>query len=236
MPNEKEIQPPRDSFSDDTRDSIEALIGLLPGSSFIIYWANQLKPSARTLAVQNFYHDLADAINQLLQSQSNCVEELRDNDEFQSLLLQSYLTVVQTHQQEKLEAVRNVLLNSAVGTNLAFDTQAMFLNMLHQYTPTHLKLLSIMDNPRKQFEDLGIDVASITRTEKFGRTHLMMVALLPDYSEEGEVYLKMCTDLHAAGLIPRNQVHFEQFVALEGQLTNLGKRFVRFVLNPPRTD
>lgn len=236
MPDQKEIQPPRDSPSDSIRDLIEAIIGLLPRSSLLNYAANKLIPSARALRVQSFYHETAAMLNQLDRSQRNRVEELRGNEAFQSLLLQSYLTVVQTHQEEKLEAVRNVLLNSAAGTNLAFDIQSMFLNMLHQYTPTHLKLLSIMDNPRKYFEDLGIDVATITQTEKFGRTHLMIVALLPDYGEEGDIYLKMCSDLHASELIPRNQIDMERFEALEGQLTNLGKRFMRFVLTPPQTD
>jgi hypothetical protein len=68
-------------------------------------------------------------------------ESLTKNEAFVSALVQATQGAMKTHQQEKLEALRNAILNVAAGTGPSDDLQTMFLNMVDIFTPKHLQVL-----------------------------------------------------------------------------------------------
>jgi hypothetical protein len=56
---------------------------------------------------------------------------------------------VRTHQQEKLDALRNAVLNVAAGTAPGDDLQLMFLGFVDAFTPLHLRMLKFLQHPDK---------------------------------------------------------------------------------------
>ncbi|NER07865.1 MAG: hypothetical protein F6K17_37605, partial [Okeania sp. SIO3C4] len=48
-------------------------------------------------------------------------------------------------QQEKLEALRNAILNSAIPNSLKDDIQAIFLKWIDEFTVSHIRLLKMLD-------------------------------------------------------------------------------------------
>jgi hypothetical protein len=75
-------------------------------------------------------------------------DDLERNEQFVSATLQATQAALRTHQREKLDALRNAVLNIAVAkSNLPpDDTQLMFLNLIDRSTPTHLEMLSHIEN------------------------------------------------------------------------------------------
>lgn len=70
-------------------------------------------------------------------------EKLKDNEQFVSAMIQATQSAAKTHRKEKLEALRNAVLNIALGHNPGEDLQAIFLNLVDSFTPVHLELLRL---------------------------------------------------------------------------------------------
>src|SRR5260370_7181085 len=56
---------------------------------------------------------------------------------------------MRSHQREKLQALRNAVLNVAAGTAPDENLQLVFLNYLDTLTPLHLTLLDCVADPRE---------------------------------------------------------------------------------------
>jgi hypothetical protein len=74
------------------------------------------------------------------------VGSLGENPAFVTTTLQATQIAIRTHQEEKLEALRNAVVNSAMGTAPEDDMRAVFLNLIDAFTPTHLLILKLFKN------------------------------------------------------------------------------------------
>ena len=75
------------------------------------------------------------------------VEDLSQNETFITVVMHATQVAIRNHQQEKLEALRNAVLNAARPDALEDDRQLMFLNFIDELTPWHLKVLHFFDDP-----------------------------------------------------------------------------------------
>lgn len=64
-----------------------------------------------------------------------------DSPAFQTTLIHTCQIVIRTHQEQKLEALRNIVLNSAIPRALEDDILAMFLNWIDVFTERHISTL-----------------------------------------------------------------------------------------------
>ncbi len=74
------------------------------------------------------------------------VNSMRNDPAFVTTALQATQIALRTHQEEKLEALRNAVVNSAIGTAPQDDLRAIFLNLVDAFTPTHLRILKYLQN------------------------------------------------------------------------------------------
>ncbi|MGA2712573.1 MAG: hypothetical protein ABSG41_05650 [Bryobacteraceae bacterium] len=76
-------------------------------------------------------------------------EALSNNEAFVSALAQATQSAMKTNSKdkEKLEALRNAVLNIALGNFPADDLQAIFLNLVDSFTTVHLQLLRLFCTP-----------------------------------------------------------------------------------------
>lgn len=74
-------------------------------------------------------------------------ESLVNSDAFFSALAQATQAALKTHRPEKLEALRNALLNVALEKEPDVDRQSIFLSLVERFTPLHLLLLRFFDDP-----------------------------------------------------------------------------------------
>lgn len=74
-------------------------------------------------------------------------QNLADYDMFVDAVVSATRTVEHTHEAEKLTALRNAVLNAVAPDAPDADTQAVFLNLVDRFTPSHLRLLALWDDP-----------------------------------------------------------------------------------------
>jgi hypothetical protein len=67
-----------------------------------------------------------------------------ENEQFFSTYLHASLIAVRSHQSEKLEALRNAVLNSALQGAPDENRQQVFLNWVEELTPLHLRVLAYL--------------------------------------------------------------------------------------------
>ncbi len=131
-------------------------------------------------------------------------------------MIQATRAAVGTHQQEKLTALRNAVLNTALGKSVDEDKQSVFWNLIEALSATHLSLLCFF-NDRDAFSH-----------ER--RVELIQRRPLTD---------PMVIELTSRGLlndprpyVARNRESENSLVMNEWGLTPLGKEFLSFVSTP----
>lgn len=75
-------------------------------------------------------------------------EDLANNEEFVSATLQATQGALRTHSAEKLEALRNAVLNVAANRDFSEEQQEIFLSLADSLQPVHLRILNFMDEPK----------------------------------------------------------------------------------------
>lgn len=104
------------------------------------------------------------------------LELLGENQAFVTTALQATQIAVRTHQEEKLDALRNAVVNSATNPGPEDDVRSMFLTLVDGFTPTHLRIL-------KYFQDrnsLGERTVQRMIREETALTNLMVEELARD--------------------------------------------------------
>ena len=114
----------------------------------------------RSKRLTDWCEDLRLAFNDLSQKIEGLTpEKLAENDQFVSASLRALQSAVRTHQAEKLEALKNAILNVAVGGEPEADRQTVFLDLVDRFTPLHLALLQFFQDPAGYISAKRIEIA-----------------------------------------------------------------------------
>jgi hypothetical protein len=128
------------------------------------------------------------------------IEKLVQNQNFISTLLYATQIAMRTHQQEKLEALRNAVINSAIRSNVDENLQLMFLNLVDRYTPWHLVILQFLDNPHQYGESHGIKYPNRTSFDNLGT---IIELTFPELNKKQEFYDQIVKEMISNGLLQR---------------------------------
>jgi hypothetical protein len=126
-----------------------------------------------------------------LENEGLNIENLRDNEQFVSVVMQAWQIAVRTHQQEKLEMLRNAVLNVATGQSTDDSLQAMFLNFIDVFTVWHMRVLRFAQAP-----------AANSNLMAGGLAHILEDAF-PELRGQREFYDSVWRDLFQRGLVTR---------------------------------
>ena len=72
------------------------------------------------------------------------IENLSDNQLFITTFLHVYSIALRTHHEEKLEALRNVVINAAKPIDVEDDASLIFTNFIDTFTRWHIKILDFL--------------------------------------------------------------------------------------------
>ena len=185
-------------------------------------------PSSKMKRLEQFAERVAEDLNRL---QDKVDENEILTDEFAFLFEKCFKGVAENYQYEKLEAFRNILVNSAIGTDLSADEKEFFLNLVTTLSVLHLRVLQFMAHPLKYLEIHGIAAAQIQGGfSDFFRVVIPGVDL--------EVIKAAFGDLYQYGFINTDKIIFSTMTSSQGlallgnRVSELGKRFVEFCTRP----
>jgi hypothetical protein len=163
---------------------------------------------------------------------SSVIENLDKNDLFLTIVLQATSIAIRNHQKDKLEALKNAIVNSVLRNPPAEDMQLLFLNLVNDLTPTHLFALKVIESPYKWCIDNSINVndrdivTELTVRIRYCNKSQKLIDLgypgifekaFPRIREELDFYKKIFKDLFTEGLTRIEKL--EEF-ALSEQVSN----------------
>lgn len=154
-----ETEPPGRSTGREIAERVaEAALGSVPlvGNALAVTFVTALGWRLEQRR-ETWFTELAEAVEELRQrTGAPDLEALTGDDRFTDAVVSATRTVEHTQQAEKIEALRNAVLNSVAPGAPDADTQAIIMNLIDRFTPTHLRLLALWDNPPAWFASRGI--------------------------------------------------------------------------------
>jgi hypothetical protein len=159
-------------------------------------------------------------------------ESLAGNEAFVSATMQASRAALQTHHQEKLDALRNALLNIAIGRAPDEDQQAIFLGYIETLSTWHIRILKFFEAPLRIAQQRG------ARTDySIGASPAQpLQEVFPELRGRREFYEQIVRDLHARGLMSVGEKALHTTMSASGvfakRTTDLADRFLAFIASP----
>jgi hypothetical protein len=158
-------------------------------------------------------------------------DKLAANEVFVTVAMQASQIAIRNHQQAKLEALRNAVLNSVLPQPPHENEQMIFLRLIDQLTPWHLRVLSLLSNPIRWMELNAV----VNPNWGGGGVSTVVEHCLPDLRGQRDTYDQIVRDLQAEGLLGQGQFMHVTMTGngmLQSRTTDRGTRFIRFITAP----
>lgn len=209
--------------------TVRATISSIPivgGALAEVFSATVTSPISRRTA--DWWDDLATRVAALERSGTD-VQNLPHNAEFIGLVQWASQMATRNVQQEKLDALRNAVVNSAAGINIIADEKQLFLQLIDQLTPSQLKMLEFLDDPRAYGEAHGVRYGSYL----YGGVDSILEEAFPEWRGRREVYDLVLHDLQTKGLVAGDVNDLHRLGSEQGmyarRTTVRGRRFMGFI-------
>lgn len=164
--------------------------------------------------VEAFIVSLDERITTLEQKTLINKDKLLNNPYFITIVIQASQIAARTHKEEKLKALHNAVLNSAVSSNWEEDKQITFLWILDRLTVFDIQVLNLVFTNEIHKETLDHDLNII----------------IPKYSFEKDMVMQSLRTLTANGVINEELSAFS--VTIGFYMNNFGVEFLKFINNP----
>lgn len=224
----EQLKLPAKSPGEHILNIMKAGISTAPFCGGIASLMSDYIPSGKIQRLEQFAEKLAEDLNNL---QDRVDESLILTDEFAFLFEKCFKGVAENYQKERLEAFRNILVNSAIGIELSEDEKDYFLNLVTSLSVLHLRILHFMAKPTQYLALHDIPQAYIT-----GGFSDFFPHAIPGV--DIEVIKSAFENLHQYGLTNTGRSMFGTMTSGQGldllgnRVTGLGIKFMDFCLPP----
>jgi len=224
--------PPTTSKGDVAHSAVKVVAGAIPyvgGAAAELFQVLVTPPLEKRR--QAWMESIADGLHELEEKQRCVVEDLKSNDAFVDTILQASQAAIRTSQQEKLDALRNAVLNSALAHSPDESRQQIFINWVETLTVWHLRMLQLFANPLQWYRNNDRQPPQYAITSSLSG---LLTHAYPDLANQRQFYDKLAKDLYNAGLLNTEGLHTNMSAsgAFEMRATELGNQFLAFI-NPP---
>ena len=230
MEDQKKVEAPESQKGDVVLGLAKAVLSAVPivGGPAAELFAMVVTPPLEKRRTK-WMHDVGETLNQLKEKGLD-VGELSKNEAFISTVLHASQAALRTHHQEKLEALKNAVVNVAVGNAPNEDIQMMFINLVDSLTPWHIKILRFFQNPVELGRTKGIRPDGMY----MGSPSQILEQYYPELRGQREFYDLVVRDLHARGLFSLDSLHTMMTAngTFTKRTTSLGDEFLDFISSP----
>ena len=205
-----ELEIPEENNKDKLYNLVRGGLGAIPFVGSIASETFGLILAAPISKRRNMWMEaVVEKLSEIENEQSGFINTLKENDEFISFLLESSQIAFKTHQQEKLEILKNTIKNFFLDNTVEYDRKYSFLKVIDEISPTHLKILYFI----AKYEDYIIE--NIT-------SYPQLIVKYNEIDEIDNFYFRKCVvDLENQSLI-RVSKDFADFYGGGGFATDEG--------------
>ncbi len=154
-------------------------------------------------------------------------ENLSSDPAFVTMAMRASEIATRTHQREKIDALRNAIVNSKLPDAIDETMQHIFLNYIDALTPWHLNILSFFDDPPGWMRAHGVPVPNLN----MGSPGQVLELAMPELSGKNDFYNRLVEDLVQRGLMSGGGIHTTMTGSgtLAPRTTPWAKLFVHFI-------
>ena len=206
--------------------------------------------------LSDWLEELRLRVNELSQRVASLTPaRLAQDEAFNSAFAQAAQAVLRTHQREKLDALRNAVLNVALGKDSNADRQTQFLALVDRFTAAHLTLLRFFQDPAGHFGQKHLPVPTVSIGTNL-LAYELVCAALPELRQQlqspaqehtaaaFQIFQVLFDDLNSAKLISLQRIKdneawiIPRFTAqpipypVNPVTTHLGEDFLAFITEP----
>ena len=177
---------------------------------------------------EKWLEQLANAVKEVQDKVSELTpEELSKDEAFVTTALHATEIAIRNHQQEKIEALRNAVVNAALPGAPDETMQQIFLNHVDNLTPEHLRILAFFDDPG----GWGAKHKITYPTWTMGSPGVVLEHSIPELAGHRGFYDQIVNDLEQRGLMPSGGLHttMTSHGMFSPRVTPLGKQFLQFI-------
>lgn len=172
-------------------------------------------------------------------------EDLAQNEAFTTAFLHASQVAMRSHQKEKLRALRNAVLNSAMKNAPEEDLQLIFLGFVDTLTPLHIRVLKFVDEPEIKIRTNNIEIPDWRTTGKELEFYQFIYYVFPELRSDNGIYRHILSELSNKGLTDAGNLNNSELGSFYAQynvasfflvITSLGKQFLSFIASPIEGD
>ena len=225
--------PTNKSVADVAREVARAVVSLVPvvgGPLQVVFENLFVSPTERRKDA--WFQQLADVLKEVESQVAELTpEKLGQSEAFVTVAMHATQIALRNHQKAKLDALRNAVLNAALPNPPQEDEQMIFLRLIDQLTPWHLRVLSVLDEPIRWMERHGVSNPGLG----MGGPSMVLERCIPEFRGQRDTYDQIVRDLQSEGLLAQGQFLHMTMTAVgmvQSRTTDRGKRFIRFITSP----
>lgn len=227
-----QLTPPKSTAGDKAHALAKAGIGSLPlvGAAATELFEMLIAPPLERRR-QEWMEAVAEGLRSLEQEHRIDFEQLKDNENFIDMVMQASQVAMRNSHQEKREALRNAVLNSALPYPVDETRQKMFLNLVDMFTFWHIRILKLLSNPMQWFQEQNREPPEYHIT---GSLSQMLTTAYPELAQQRELYDQIAKELYDRGLVNTNGLHtmMTRSGVYAERSTELGRKFIAFISEP----
>ncbi len=177
---------------------------------------------------QKWMEEVAKGLQELERTKNLNIDNLKNNENFITITMHATQIAMRNHQTEKLEALRNAVLNTTLKIAPEEDLQLMFLSFIDTFTVSHLKLMDLLNDPHNWV--IKNDISFV----KSDRPHVVFEQSFQDFTRRRKYYDMFVKDLYSRGLTIKDIAYLstDLYGTLVTQATPTGTEFMNFITSP----
>lgn len=225
---ENDIIVPESDAWDDSHDILKALIGTVPllGWIFSEYFSKKY-PSPIKERTINFLKQFVKQFVEYKEKNDKKIfdlESIISKEQIVDCTIQTLNSVLETSEKEKLDALRNALLNTVIEP-LEVSEQRLFLRLIRDFTVIHLNLLKVANDPKKLMEQSGNPISDGDQGTFYG---CIVQKVFPGIDKD--LSILFWKELSQYYLVNSSIDGGTTYHGLyQPKTTDLGKKFIKFI-------
>lgn len=228
---EKDLKPTKGDLAHTLAKAGLASIPVVGGAASGLFSAIIIPPLSKRR--DEWIAQIVEGLNKLEQKVEGFkIEDLSKNDTFITTVTHATNSAIRNHQAEKLEALRNAVLNSALPSPIEEDLQLMFIHFIDELRPWHLRVLKFFKNPKSwgrkhKVTWPGFAVAG-------GSPSKILEIAFQELKGRHVFYDQLAKDLYSRGLMNTDSLHTTMTEAgmFTPRITDIGTQFINFITSP----
>jgi hypothetical protein len=224
--------PPKPTKTDLAHTATRAGIGSIPvfGNAAAELFNQVVAPP-----IERRLHEWRESVGEQLKALEDAgfvtVASLQESDEFVSVVVKASQIAVTTHNDAKRNALRNAILNTALGIEPDESMRQMFLRFIDELTGWHVRILHLFQDARDWYQKQNRQPPQYMIA---GSLSQMITDAYPELKGQRELLELIHKDLGARGLTATGNFHTNMSGSgvYEKRTTDFGDRFLRLISKP----